>query len=617
MGGHVPSVGFSYSSGSVDGLNSSENAQPSLVGVGWSMPQAVITRETRGCAAGGGSAESKWAGNLCMPENSLLDGFAISFNGVSGPLVRTTTSSSGISHAETGAKYWVYETQMASDLRIRRFEDTTQRYAGTSNGDWWVTWWEVTTGDGTLFVFGREFVFRPNGGLNTTTPATIQARTVDTRVRLESAQVVPLYYPGAGCPNSLCETAVAWHLDQVIDVSGNLAVYRHGTETNYYEPKYNGGSLPNRQYERNVKPWYVDYGRRYNGQALTPTEVPPYRVVFDYAERRPDLTVDEWPDTPTDLDCGQSENCQDGAPAFYTAFRLLQVKTLVRNSAGTDKDLVRSFVFSHEWPIAPGESGNAVSTPKLWLSSIDPNDENPVIYDKAWKDNRVNPSPSRMQMPRVAKVTNESGGSVSFTYGQSHAPQTGSCSTSNTSNVRRDCDMYVAWDAHTGSGGWVWWHKWKITQTVEDAGTGQGGSDPIVLTYSYPKPPEWAYAGKTGMGVHHPSQCRYGYGCNVWNDYRGHRQVNVTDATGARVEHYFYTGMENDRAYPTGTTGWLKDSPNAHNYDLAVIAEPGGNADQPNKFELAGRSAGTRTYKRVRATNPPNSHSAYNHESHR
>ncbi len=209
----------------------------------------------------------------------------------------------------------------------------------------------------------------------------------------------------------------------------------------------------------------------------------------------------------------------------------------------------------------------------------------------------MNPSPNAMQMPRVGSVTNESGGTVAFTYGQSHPPTNNSsdyCYKLGTNNQRRRCDMYVAWDSFSGSGGWVWWHKWKVTQTVEDAGSGQGGSDPITLTYGYDAP-EFAHSGKTGLGAHNSGQCKYGYGCNVWNDFRGHRKVTVTDATGARVEHFFYTGMENDRAEPLGNTGWLKDSPSSPEYQLATVTDPTG-ASHRNRYELAGRPLGTATY---------------------
>ena len=194
--------------------------------------------------------------------------------------------------------------------------------------------------------------------------------------------------------------------------------------------------------------------------------------------RRPTCRVAKTPTVPT------------GAPGFYSVYRLLQVTTQVRNNNGSGMRNVRWFRLNHQFPTAPNEGNeSAKSGRKLWLASIDPGDENPVVYHGGWRDNRVNHpnGVSRMQALRITKVVNESGGYVNFTYGQSHAPQTDSCSTSNTSNIRRGCDMYVAWDAHTGSGGWVWWHKWKITKTVEGAGNGQGGSAEITNTYSYPK----------------------------------------------------------------------------------------------------------------------------------
>ena len=597
--GHVPDVSFSYSSGRVDGMNSAANTQPSVVGLGWSGPSAVITRETRGCATTGGSAETAWEGNLCLPLNSRLDGFAMSFNGVSGPLVRLTQSTSGIAHPEvSGAVYWEYRTQMASDLRVRRVEHTARRGTSDDNGDHWVTWWEVTGGDGTVYVFGREFAFLTVSSADYGQPSTIRQRYAHgAGDRLESAQVVPVYYPGEpSCTDSLCDVAVAWHLDQVFDTASNVARYRYGSHVNYYEPRVNGVAKPNRAYEREVRLWFIDYGERFPSVASAPGDSPVYRVVFDY-EPRTDANGD-YVDAPVDLDCGASDNCADGAPSFYSKSRLSKVRTLYRDKTSGVKTTAREFVFNHDFPVAPNEGGLTVkSGQKLWLTGIDANDAPQVTYAKTWLDNRVNPSGNAMQMPRVGSVTNESGGTVTFTYGQSHPPTNNSsdyCYRLGTSNVRRLCDMYVAWDAFTGSGGWVWWHKWKVLQTVETAGSGQGGSDSITLDFAY-EAPEWAYTGKTGMGTHHSSQCRYGYGCNIWNDFRGHRKVTVTDATGAKVEHFFYTGMENDRAEPLGNTGWLRDDTSAIQHQLATITGPDG-VSRANSFELAGRPLGTRTY---------------------
>ncbi len=329
--GHVPSVSFSYSSGRVDGLNSAANTQPSDVGLGWSGPSAVITRETRGCATTGGSAETGWQGNLCLPLNSRLDGFAMSFDGVSGPLVRLTQSSSGVAHpGVSGAVYWEYRTQMASDLRVWRVEHTAQRDTSSDNGDHWVTWWEVTGGDGTVYVFGREFAFLTVSSADYGQPSTIRQRYAHgAGERLNSAQVVPVYYPGESCDDSLCDVAVAWHLDQVFDTASNVARYRYGSHVNYYEPRVNGVAKPNRAYERDVRLWYIDYGQRYPTVASKPTDAPEYRVVFDYLPRTD--ANGNYVDAPVDLDCGVSDNCADGAPAFYSKSMLHKVRALYRH----------------------------------------------------------------------------------------------------------------------------------------------------------------------------------------------------------------------------------------------------------------------------------------------
>lgn len=204
--------------------------------------------------------------------------------------MRTTTSESGVSHPHvSGAKYWEYSLQNKNDWRIWRVEQTS---GGPGNGDAWDTWWEVTTGDGTLFVFGREKIFTPSGGSGV---ATTRARTTAWGVNTQSLQAVPIYFThdnpattgGVSCtvvsnPSrpGYCMAGLAWHLDQVIDTSGNMATYRYETEVNRVEPKffgdddaYDGVTV---QYDRAVSLNWIDYGRTYGDSVAGWATTVPY-----------------------------------------------------------------------------------------------------------------------------------------------------------------------------------------------------------------------------------------------------------------------------------------------------------------------------------------------------
>ncbi|MEM9654395.1 MAG: RHS repeat-associated core domain-containing protein [Actinomycetota bacterium] len=550
------------------------------------------------------------------------DGFSISFSGVSGPLVRKTTNQNVSHPMVSGATYWEYETQQASDLRVWRVEQPALKNSTTGNGDHWVTWWEVTAGDGTLYVFGRERVFEPDDS-QTGSPATARDRkamTTDLSMggaeadrsngQLHSAQVVPVHVPGQGCTDNLCELAVVWNLDQVLDTSGNMAVYQYWTEQNYYRPKV--GTV-NRLYEKQLNRRYIDYARFFGDPPLPKTPASGadgnYRVKFDYMVRNVQNDyLATFFDTPTDLECGVNDTCAEGAPAFYSLHRLTLVTPQHWDAANNEFKHIRHYALGQNWPSPPGESGwpvHAQSLTKMTLSYIADGGPGDVWWEYTWKPNRVNHhgisgnEVPQMQMPRISKYHNELGGVAEFVYGQSHPPSLvdgSACDQGSTpppgGYVRLPCDMYRAIDPFTGSGGVVLWHKWKVLEKKENPAW--GGSQVMTETYTYLDPPEWALGGGTGHGPHATSRVSSTHGTNFWNDYRGHRRVRVTDDTGAYVDHYFYTGMENDRATDTNSD-LLVNVPSAVRHNLVDVQDPLGNWVN-NTYEQAGRPLGTITY---------------------
>ncbi len=554
--GYTPNVSFSYSSGSVDGLNNTTNDQVSKVGVGWSESTAVISRAIMNY-----SPTSK---NLTPVSGNRHDGFSLSFNGVSGPLVRVTTSDTGSTHPQvSGAKFWEYRLQEKNDWRVRRVEALS---AGAFNGDAWSTWWEITTGDGTLFTFGREYAFKPTGGSGV---ATTRPRSTDWSRNLKSLQAVPLYFDdgtrnGVDCGqvDGYCMAGLAWYLDQVVDTSGNQATFQYTTETNRIRTVVNGQTYAQTTaYDRDVALDWIDYGRKFGESPLGWTASFPFRVNFSYEDRK--LSNGAWADVPTNLDCTSSTTCSEQTPSFYSKKRMRGVSVYTGNQGNWKY----GWALNHSYPQPP----DPASADRLWLSNFDRFYYGKTSFEPIFLDNRVNPSGSKKQAARVKQMRTANGGLVTFTYGQSHPPTNNSsdyCYRLSTDGTRRQCDMYPAWDVNPYQSGIVWWHKWKVTK--QEVNARWGGSSTMATTFEYKTPPDFAHkaTGRTAIGF--------------WNDYRGHRQVDVIDASGVRTSHFFYTGMYDDKNINRST-------------EPARVKNPKGELKN-NVLALRGRSLGTIRY---------------------
>ena len=115
--GPSPSVGLSYSSGSVDAFTGSTNTQGGLVGLGWSLGGSQITRDLRTCADNddGGTID----GNKCLSTGALDDGFSISLNGVSSRLAKID----GASGFQNGQAFQEYRLESDPSWRVRLITD--------------------------------------------------------------------------------------------------------------------------------------------------------------------------------------------------------------------------------------------------------------------------------------------------------------------------------------------------------------------------------------------------------------------------------------------------------------------------------------------------------------
>ncbi|MEM8925769.1 MAG: hypothetical protein AAGD35_19880, partial [Actinomycetota bacterium] len=613
--GHVPDLSLQYSSGLVDAMNGAANTQVSRVGAGWSEPgRALISRELTECDDG----------RLCAA-HGRHDGFNVQFGGVSAPLIRVTASEAGVPHPQyaggPATRMWEYRLQTQNDWRIRRVEQPSA-VSGASNGDAWGTWWEITTGDGTLWVFGRERVFDPvaDGG-----PATLwQRNAAHAAPLLYSTQSVYMPFDagdrtGAGSGDGgcvagtdMCLAAMSWNLDQVIDTDGNHAVYHYENVLNRFVPD---GLSQAFRYDREVRLTVIQYGLRYGAAPLAGNAAAPYRVKLDYQDRIDGAT---WHDTPN-FDCDAagavattwSGNCQ-ASPTFYTTKRLSKITTITDNR-GVDRkgnrlsNFVRSWVLTHSWP-----TDGSGSPRVMWLDQIRAFGGNEVTASalpattfeheqSAWPgvagwakerflDSRVTGSDaSPFAVPRLRRMVNEVGADVRFFYGQTAAPNANATNCGAASGgvvVRPTCDAYQ------DSPGGDWWNKYKVDRMV--VSPTDGGSQVMASAYDYGGAPDWGYRSiddKAGAASDE----------GVWSDYRGHREVTVEvrydddpvsggqGVVESTTSHYFFTGMWDDRFGVDDDATLGGKRPGAA---PAVAADSRGK-NVPNRQILAGESLGT------------------------
>lgn len=122
--GPTPSVGLSYSSGSVDNFTPSENTQAGPVGLGWSMSQSRITRAVRGCENDAGGS---YVGNNCFAAADESDGFSITLNGTGSRLVKINGASGTMTTDLTAnAPYQDYRLESDPAWRVRRITEGSQ-----------------------------------------------------------------------------------------------------------------------------------------------------------------------------------------------------------------------------------------------------------------------------------------------------------------------------------------------------------------------------------------------------------------------------------------------------------------------------------------------------------
>ncbi|MER8046658.1 RHS repeat-associated core domain-containing protein [Streptomyces sp. NPDC094032] len=504
-GGDPLKLALSYSSQSVDGRTSAQNAQPSWVGQGWDITPGFIERRYHSCANDGQSAA-----DLCWKD---YDQVAISLGGRSTQLIPL----------DAGRTIW----------RLRDDPGwSVTRETGTTNGDNDGEFWWVRSPDGTKYRFGGETDF--GGG------------------DLDSTWTVPVYGDDTGEPckaatfaASWCHQGWRWNLDMVVDRNNNMTVLHWGEAVEGYG---RNGSTTRTDYVRGGWLNAVEYGRKW-GESPTATPATG-RLAFTTDFRCTESTTcpsiennpTSYPDVPADLICWR-EPCKEKAPTFFSTIRLKQVTLTVGGRAIAKWELGKQFP-------APGDGSDA----SLWLSRIQRYGSSdggttwqalPAVqtYGTAL-DNRVDHNVSAgvlpMKMYRVTKLQTELGGLVEVAYTRPHP-----CTAVPANAAANTDDCFPQFHVpEAGPAGWGWFHKYLVDKvTVRDPHT---GSPDQVTDYFYYGTPAW----------HHDEFSLAPASAQSWSQWRGYPQVTVVKGSGAdrtTTSSLYFRGMHGDSDGSGGT----------------------------------------------------------------
>jgi RHS repeat-associated protein len=526
--GGTPSVGLSYSSGSIDGMVTGRNVQAGQAGLGWSdFANAFIERRYAPCD------EGEVFHDLCWRSHNAT----ISLNGHQSELVPVT----GLGDSWEN---WVLKDD--PHWKVQRRSDFVAN--GDNNGENW----RVTTPDGTQYWFGY--------GLDPENGAT------------DSAWTVPVFANGTDEPCradddtlAWCNQAWRWNLDRVVDRDGNVTVYRYFKESNEYGLLNGWGDAT---YNSGGRLAWIEYGMHDGpdgpGDPDSPTEpydqdnfTPQGKVEFKGGYRCNHLddptpcpvpTKDNgnyYKDVPNEFICDST--CLVVSPTFFSTKRYSEVWTYMR--VGGDYQAVDAVRLNHS--MANEDEGNK----NLWLRSIQRIGKQglgssglalpPVTFHGTQLQNRVDYNLSQGKTPmeqyRVDGVFEEYGRNIEVTYGRPNGctPGTNPHPDGVWDNNELSC-FPQSWRAPDATANEIAvFHKWLVTQVEENDEV--GGGDPIVTTYAYGSTPAWHHNDDEFLNNHK----------KTWSDWRGYHTVRVTNGDSA-TRYRIYRGMHHDRNAPLG-----------------------------------------------------------------
>lgn len=528
-GGLVPRVSLDYSSGTVDGQSAGQNVQPSLVGEGWNYTHNYIERTYRPCYDDTANSPYWTALDdepvLCW----RLPNARVVLNGKSTEIV------------------------LGSDGTWRLADDDGEKVellTGADNRDNDGEHWKITTTDGTQYWFGRHWL--PNGRGETFSTAEVRVYANHSGEPCFSTESIG---------STRCDQAWRWNLDYVVDRHGNEMSFYYTSGTNRARDSGSGSY----QYRRTIRLARIEYGTRAGDDPQVPA---PARVLFTRADRcladcyesTGEEKVENWPDTPYDLECTASPCANNESPSFWARSRLSHIETQVRD--GGVWRTVDRFDLVHQFP----DNANNLS-PVLWLSSITrtayapdgtPQAFPPVSFTGERRSHRADYDPlATMADPRrwrVVGIDTETGERIEVVYFGPHTLcEFGSPFPDPHANTGR-CFPRLYTNSYNETG-WSWWHLFTVQQVIEKDLV--GGSPDVVHAYSYSSTGsstavKWAHDNGSAVWG---SSLQY----RSWSDWRGWARVTErvgTSSEGPRskVETTYFRGLHGDRADSSGAT---------------------------------------------------------------
>ncbi|MGW0534971.1 polymorphic toxin-type HINT domain-containing protein [Streptomyces sp. NPDC003032] len=529
-----PQVGLSYSSGSIDGRTGSTNNQSSWAGDGFDLWPGYIERRYKPCSDDGEKdANGNKPGDQCWGYDNAF----ITFNGKGGELVPLPGDADG--NKKTDQEYKFKQDDGSRIVRM----SSTERGNGDNDGEYW----RLTDPHGVRFYFGYNRL----PGWTDGKPAT------------NSAWTTPVFGNNTGeeChkdtfADSWCQQGWRWNLDYVVDPHGNAMAYYYDQEKNSYGR--NLKAKDNTRYVRGGVLDHIEYGLKSSSMYGTK---PLAKVDFTTSERcLPDSKADcsdigkdafYWYDTPWDLNCTESEDCDKGrlSPSFFTRKRLTGVTTQVLN--GDTYSKIDSWKLAHKWGTADvdyqllldsvqrtGHTAEpAVTVPKTTFAytqlanRLDKTGDGYAPYIKA----------------RLSGVSDEAGGQVSVNY-SAPACDFDALPTPET-NTTRCFPQYIGGDASDDPDR-HWFNKYVVTSTTTTDRT--GGAADGKTAYEYLGGAAWHYDDDDGL-----TRKKF----KSWSQWRGYGHVRAKtggqggdDQYKSQEDTYFLRGMDGDRKDSSGGT---------------------------------------------------------------
>ncbi|MFI5734775.1 RHS repeat domain-containing protein [Kribbella sp. NPDC051587] len=566
-GGPTPQLALSYSSGSVDGRTSATNNQPTWAGQGFDLnPGGSIEQRYASCGSkseSSGNNGTKVTGDLCWAtENATM-----TLNGKGGELVRDDATGKWRPRNDDGSRI--------------------EKLSGADNGDDGATpetrgeHWLLTTKEGTKYYFG----------LNKLPGASTQ--------RTNSSWTVPVFgnHQGEQChqtafADSWCQQTYKWNLDYVVDRHGNTMSLYYDTEPNYYGRNQTATAVT--PYIRGGNIRTIEYGQREGALYTTP---PVGRVQFTTTERCLDGSTcsapADYPDVPLDQRCigaggAPPANCDNKFNAtFFTTRKLSKISTEV--ARGTTFTPVTSWTLRHTFP-----DNSDGTKPGLWLEAITSAGHvgnaggiaiPEVNFDGVQLANRVDAvgdNLPEMKWWRINRVNYGTGGQLAVEYyptdckpGDVPAPAT---------NERR-CHPMKWTPPGSTTERTDWFHKY-VVKTVTESDL-ISGTEPMVTTVSYPRPPAWRHDDEDGLVE---------IGQKTWSQWRGYDLVEVRKGNAGGPQtltvNRFYRGMDGDKLNDTGGVKHvtIKDSTGAEVPDLSPLSGQPREVSNYNGTELVDRT---------------------------